>query len=232
MRKENVTMTTNPFDLVEPTWRDLADLEYGYWMLRFGEALEKHEDHKGEKDIPHPLAGPAKIIDGGNQMVALARAAEGGDRFRKAELDAYRPQADLQVSATINWVVTRSVVENKPSIRANLLLEEKKEKKSARHTLPAVMTTPTKVKVARSDEHSGIAYISVPRVRLASMYYVQYCQDNPADEASWIDGAQSDSCRKIEVTGLKPGEIYHFRVRCFGGGQYSSWSQVVTIRML
>jgi len=225
-------MATNLFDLVEPTWRGLADLEYGYWMLRFGEALEKHEDHQGQNGIPPPLAGPAKIINGGNQMVALAMAAEGGDRFRKADLNAYRPQADLEVSATVNWVVTRSVVENKPSIRANLLLEEKKEKKPVRSSAPAVVTTPTKIKVMRSDAHSGTAYINVSRVIFASMYYVQYCQDNPADEASWIDGAQSDSCRKIEVTGLKPGEIYHFRVRCFGGGQYSAWSQIVTVRIL
>lgn len=226
-------MAINPFDLIEPTWRSLADLEYGYWVVKFGEALEKHEEHQGENAIPPPLAGPAKIKDGGNQMIALASAAEGGDRYKGAERDVFRPKIDLQVSATISWVVVRSVLENKPSIRANLPLEEKKkEKKSVRSGAQAGITTPTKVKITRSDEHSGTAYVGVARIFGASMYYVQYSQGNPADETAWIDGGQSDSCRKIPVPGLKPGEIYHFRVRCFGAGHYSAWSQVVTIRIL
>lgn len=225
-------MATNLFDKVEPTWRSLPDLEYGYWLVRFGEALEKHEDHQGENAIPAPLAGVAKIIEGGHQMITLSMAAEGGDRFRVAEVAAYRPQTDLQVAATVNWVVTRSVLENKPSIRENLHLEEKKEKKQVRNSGSGGVKMPANVKVHRSDEHSGTVYISVPKDSFASIYYVQFCQDNPADEASWSDGGQSDSCRSIEVKGLKPGEIYHFRVRCFGGGQYSPWSQIVTIRIL
>jgi hypothetical protein len=225
-------MATNLFDLVEPTWRSLPDLEYGYWMVRFGEALEVHEEHQGENAVPPPLAGPAKIKDNGNQMVALSLAAEGGDRFKTAQKDAFRPQAELQVSATVNWIVIKSVVENKPSIRGNLPIEEKKGRKTVRSSLSAAVTAPLNPKVKRSDEHSGTAYINVGRVPYASMYFVQYCQDNPADEASWIDGGQSDSCRGIEVKGLKPGEVYHFRVRCFGAGQYSPWSQIVTIRIL
>jgi hypothetical protein len=75
-------MPANLFDLVEPTWRFLPDLEYGYWMVRFGEALEKHEDHQGENGIPHPLAGATKITEGGHQMVTLAIAAESGGKRR------------------------------------------------------------------------------------------------------------------------------------------------------
>lgn len=40
-------MATNPFDKVEAAWRYLPDLEYGYWLVRLGEALGKHEDHQG-----------------------------------------------------------------------------------------------------------------------------------------------------------------------------------------
>jgi hypothetical protein len=225
-------MATKLFDKVYPTWRNLSDLEYGYWMVRFGEALVKHEDHQGDNTIPSPLANGAKIIEGGKQMITLSMAAEGGDRFRVAEVAAFRPQADLQVSGTVNWVVTRSVVENKPSIRENLHLEEKKEKRQLKSSGPAGVKMPVKVKVHRSDDHSGTVYISLSKDPYASMYYVQYCQTNPADEASWADGAQSDGCRGIEIKGLNPGEVYHFRVRCFGGGQYSPWSQIVTIRIL
>jgi len=220
------------YDKIEPTWRLLPDMESGHWIVRFGEALEQHEDHQGDRRIPYPLADGAKIVAHGKQIINLAMAAEGGDRFRLAELAAYRPQADLQISATVNWIVTRSVLENKPSIRENLHLEEKKEKKPYRSSGPSGVKMPTKVKVVRSDEHSGIVYVSVAKDAAASMYYVQYCQSNPADETSWIDGAQSDTCRSIEIKGLKAGEVYHFRVRCFGGGQYSPWSQVVTIRIL
>jgi len=159
-------------------------------------------------------------------------AAEGGDRFRMAELAAYRPQADVQVEATINWIVTRSVVENRSSIRENLHLEEKKEKKQLKASGAGAVKMPTKVRVVRSDAHSGTVYINIGRDPAASMYYVQYCQNNPSDENSWIDGVQGDGCRNLEISGLKPGEIYHFRVRCYGGGQYSPWSQIVTIRIL
>lgn len=226
-------MPTDHFDIVEFSWRGLGNMERGYWMLRFAEALEKHEDHQGENAIPHPLAGPPKITEVGHQVITLAMAAEGGDRFKQTELEAYCKQADMQIMATVNWVVVRSVLENKPAIRANLLLEDKKEKKVVRNTLPVVSAAPpTNVKVKRSDDHSGTVYVSVTCVLYASMYYVQICQDNPTDEASWMDAAQSDSCRKIEVKGLKPGEVYHFRVRCFGGGRYSAWSQFVTVRIL
>lgn len=225
-------MATNYFDLAEPTWRLLPDREYGYWLLRFGEALQSHADHQGENAIPPPLANAATIINRGNQIVTLAIAAEGGDKFKRAELAALRSQSDLQVSATINWVVTKSVVENKPSVREGLHLEEKKEKKQIRNAGATGVKAPAKVKVKRSDNHSGTVYIDVPKDPHASMYYVQYCQTNPADEASWGAAEQSDSCRNIEVKGLKPGEVYHFRVRSFGGGQYSPWSQVATIRIL
>jgi len=84
-------------------------------------------------------------------------------------------------------------VEHKPSIKENLHLEEKKEKKQVRSSGPSSVKMPAKVKVVRSDEHSGTVYLSVAKDTAASMYYVQYCQSNPADETSWIDGAQSDN---------------------------------------
>jgi hypothetical protein len=225
-------MPTNPFDIIEPVWRSFSHLEYGHWMVSFGEALEKHEDHQGENAIPPPLAGPAQLKEVGNLIIALSIAAQDGDHNKAAERDAYRPKSDLQVSGTVNWVAMRSVLEDRPSIRGNLPLEEKKHKKPVRSSGSGFVTAPTNLKVKRSDEHSGIVYLSVERIPLASMYFAQYCQGDPTDEASWTDGGQSDSCRKIEVKGLKPGEVYHFRVRCFGGGQYSPWSHVVTIRIL
>lgn len=225
-------MAVNYFDLAEPTWRSLSDLDYGYWLLRFGESLQKHEDHQGENAIPPPLASASKIISDANHIVSMALDAAGGDRFKKAELAAFRSQSDLEVSATINWVMTKSVLEKKPSIREGLHLEEKKEKKAVKPAAATGIKTPTNLRVKRSDDHTGTVYISVARDPSASMYYAQYCQDNPTDESSWVDGKQSDSCRNIEVKNLKPGEVYHFRVRSFGGGRYSPWSQVVTTRIL
>lgn len=222
------------FDKVEQTWQSLAHLEYGYWGRRLGEALVIHPLHQGENAIPHPLHNGQKIIETSDQVIAMALAAAGGDRFRMAEVDAFRPQAQMQVAATINWVVVRSVLENNPAIRENLPLEEKKEKARVKHTGTGSVTKPSKVKVKRGEDHSGIGYITVPRDPFASMYYVQYCPQglNPSDESSWVDGAQSDSCKNIEVKGLIPGQVYHFRVRTFGGGQYSLWSEIVTIRIL
>lgn len=225
-------MALKLFEKVEPTWRALTHLDYGYWIVRFGEALEKHEDHQGINGIPPPLASAAKVVAEGKQIITMALAAEGGDRFRMAELAAFRAQTDIQIEATVNWVVTRSVVENKPSIRENLHLEEKVEKKPVKASGAGVVKMPTKVKVTRSDSHSGTVFVNIARDPYASMYYVQYCQNNPSEESSWIDGIQGDSCRNLEISGLKPGEVYHFRVRCFGGGQYSPWSQIVTIRIL
>ncbi|GFO58162.1 hypothetical protein GMST_04870 [Geomonas silvestris] len=224
-------MVNKLFDKIEPTWRLLTNLDYGYWMVRFGESLESHEDHKGDA-IPPPLANGVRISAEGKHMINLSLAAEGGDKFRMAELETFRPQADVLVEATVNWVVIKSVVENRTSIRENLPLEEKKEKKQVRASGAGSVKMPTKVRVTRSDLHSGTVFINIGRDAYASMYYVQYCQDNPTDENSWIDGVQGDSCRNLEISGLKPGEVYHFRVRCYGGGHYSPWSQIVTLRIL
>jgi hypothetical protein len=219
----------SPLDIIEPTWRSLSDLDYGHWMVNLADALAKHEDHQGEGAFPHPIAGPPKLMEGGNQMIAVAMAAQGGDRFKKAERDAFRPKLELMHTATIQWVVSRSLLESRPSMIENLPLALKK--KSMKSSGTAVLGTPSKVKATHA-EHSGNVYISIGKVPNAAMYYIQSCQGNPNDEEAWVDATQSDTCRKVLLPGLTPGALYHFRVRCFGAGQYSPWSPVVTLRVL
>jgi hypothetical protein len=219
----------SPLDIIEPTWRSLSDLDYGHWIVHFAESLAKHEDHRGEGAFPPPIAGPPKLTEYGNQMIAVAMDAQGGDRFKRAERDAFRPKLELMHTATIQWVVSRSLLENRPSMIENLPLALKK--KSTKSSSTTVLGTPSKLK-ATHGEHTGSAYISIGKVPNASMYYIQICQGNPNDEEAWMAAAQSDTCRKVLLPGLTPGGLYHFRVRCFGAGQYSPWSQVVTLRIL
>jgi hypothetical protein len=219
----------SPLDIIEPTWRLLSGVDYGHWLVSLGDALAKHEDHQGEGAFPDPLAGPPELMEGGKQMIAFAMAAEGGDKYKKTDRDAFRLKMELIHTTSLQWVVTKSLLRNKPSMVENLPVVIKK--KPVKSSPPFVLAAPSKVKVTHG-EHSGTAYASLGKVPYASMYYIQICQGNPNDEGAWIDKAQSDTCRKILLEDLTPGVVYHFRMRCFGSGKYSPWSQVVTLRIL
>lgn len=220
----------NPLDVIHMHFRLLPPLEMGHWVVGLADALSVHPGHKGENAFPaDTVLTPDQLRQIGNEFIAVTNAAESGDRNKKAERDAMRPTTELLTAITIQWMVMRSVKEKNPSLLANLGLQFKK--KSGKKGTPAVVTIPGNVKV-KHGQHPGTINLSAGKVVAAALYEVTMCQGDPTREESWVEAGKSRHCRSILLEGLTPGEMYHFRVRCYGTGGYSPWSPVVSLRAL
>jgi len=127
----------------------------------------------------------------------------------------------------MRWVVIRSVLKKDATLIANLELKRKSSRSSANVTV----TAPQNVR-ARHGNDTGTIILSTGKVPKARIYYVGICQGDPSQESSWTIRGPFDCCRSIELEGLNPGEVYYFRVRCFGAGEMSPWSAIVSLRVL
>lgn len=219
----------NPLDIIDLSYRKLPHLELGHWVVGFADAIRVHPDLQGEDAVPSKtIPWHDELSQLGNDFIAITNAAQSGDMNKTAERDTMRPTVELHPAMTINWLVTRSLRENNPRILSHLPLHgrAKPVKGNSRN-----VTTPSNPK-AKHGSYLGMGIISCSKVPGAAIYHVQICQGDPTVEGSWRDAAQSRTCRGIEVTGLTPGEIYHFRIRCYGVGGYSPYSAVVSLRIL
>jgi len=217
-------------NIVDLKLREMSHWELGHFVVALADALAAHPGHQGEDAFPHPVSKPVELKDLGNSYLVVTAAAESRDVNKIAQRDAMRPLVELNPAITVQWVVIRSVKEGNPSLIANLGLEQKK-KKPARSAITSTVTTPAKA-TAKHGQHSGSVLISTPKVPKALTYDVGKCSGDPTAEDSWQIMGPFDHCRNIELTGLEPGKLYHFRVRCFGKGGYSPWSSIITLRVL
>ena len=156
-------------------------------------------------------------------------AAEGGDRYKIAERDALRPTTELAPTMMVQWAVIRSVRENDASLVGSLGLQPKTL--SARGSVVTTVTAPVNI-TAKHGKNPGTVLISTSKVSKSLTYEVGICQGDPSQEESWSTVGPFDHCRNIELTGLEPGKVYYFRVRCFGAGGLSPWSAIISLRIL
>ena len=71
------------------------------------------------------------------------------------------------------------------------------------------------------------------RVTGAVTYIIQACQGDPNDEAAWVKEQHFTKIKGgVEVTGLEPGKVYYFRVRCLGHAGLGPWSTYVHIMVV
>lgn len=216
-------------NIVDLKLRGLSHWELGHFVVGLADAFAAHPGHQGENAFPHPVAKPAELRELGNNFLAVTAAAESRDINKVAERDAMRPLVELNPSITVQWAVIRSIKENNPSLIGNLGVETKK--KPTRAAVSASVIAPTNVKV-KHGKHSGGAFISTTKVPWARTYEVGICLGDPTNEESWKTLGPFDHCRNIELTGLEPGKLYYFRMRCFGKGGQSPWSTIVSLRIL
>jgi|SRR6185369_194722 len=216
-------------DIVDLNLHAMSHLELGHFAVGLADAFEAHTGYQGEDAFPPPLPKPPELRQVGLNHIAVTKAADGRDRYRVAERDALRPTTELCPTILINWAVIRSVRENNPSLIANLGLQPKIQ--SAKSGAPVFVTAPQNVK-ARHGKVTGTALLSTSKVPKSLIYEVGVCGGNPSEEESWSIVGPFDHCRNIELTGLEPGKVYYFRVRCFGAGGVSAWSAIVTLRIL
>jgi hypothetical protein len=164
----------------------------------------------------------------GVNHLAVTKAADSGDRFKKAERDASRPLVELHSSMLVNWAAYRSVVENKPTLITELSLPPKlKLPKAASHVEVTAPENP-KAKYGKTS----IILISVSRVPGAMAYYVGVCKGDPSRPESWSTVGPFHKSQNMEISGLEPGQIYYFKVYCSGPSGQSDWSSIISVRAL
>lgn len=215
-------------DVVDVNIRAMSNLELGNFVINLADAFAAHGGYKDEGSIPSPLLRPDQLKEVGVAHLAVTRAAESGDRFKKAERDASRPITELHPTMLITWAAYRSVTENKPSLIADLGLPPKL--KTAMRSLHADLPTPQNPKAKHGK--SGVVLISVGRVPAAIAYYVGICQGDPSQPESWSSLGPFHKSQNIQITGREPGQLYYFRVCCADSNGQSDWSSIVSIRVL
>jgi hypothetical protein len=223
-------MTTHKqLDIIGLNLRNMPHLELGHFVVGLADAFAAHPDYQAPGAIPPPLPQPDVLRQFGVNHINATRAAEGCDRYKVAERDALRPTTELYPTMMVQWAVIRSVSENNPALIANLGLQPKIQ--SVRSSVPATVTAPQKV-TAKHGKGPGTALINTGKVPRSLTYDVGICQGDPSSEESWSTVGPFDHCRNMELTGLEPGKVYYFRVRCFGAGGLSPWSAIVNLRVL
>ena len=209
--------------------RQLPHLELGHWVVSLGDALIVHLGYQGEGAIPRPLKDGVATKQLGNDFLSVNAAAETKHVDRVAERDALRPVVELNAASTAQWTVTRSVLENDPTLTANLPLPFKKE--PVKSGASFVVTAPSNPRIKYGLPNTVL--ISTDKVAKARTYDVGICAGgDPSQESSWSVLGPFDHCRNIEIGGLEAGKLYYFRVRYFAAGVYSPWSEMVSIRVL
>ena len=216
-------------DIVGPNLRTLSDMDLGHFVVGLADAVDAHDKWKSPGSIPPPLPQTDEMRQVGNRHIILTKGAEGHDRYQIAARDANRPMVEMLTTMFIQWAVTRSIRENDPDVIAALGLVPKIP--VLKSSPPSTMTEPEKVK-AKYGKNSGSAYLSCSKVPKSRIFQVAYCQGDPSLEESWTIAGPFDLCSSMEVPGLELGKLYYFKVRCFGAGNTSPWSAIVSLRII
>lgn len=222
-------MANRLLNVVDLKLGDMSDLELGHYTINLADSFAAHSGYQGEFSFPPPISKPPVLRGIGSNFLTVTVAAESRDVNRVAELNALRPVVELHVAGAVQWAVIRSVLENNSSLLANLPVQPKK--KPVRSASSAGVYAPQNPK-AKHGRDSGTVVISASKVEKARAYYVSFCTGDPSLEESWTITGPFDSCRRIEQAGFEAGKLYYFRVRCFGKGVMSPWSEIISLRVL
>lgn len=215
-------------DTVQVNLRDMSHLQLGNFVIGLADAFARHKGYQDDAALPNPLLKPDPLRQLGVNHLAVTKAADSGDRFKKAERDASRPILELHTTMLINWAAYRAYTENDPALIADLTLPPKlRAAKAAAHPEVIVPDNP-KVKHGKS----GAALITVGRVPGAMTYYAAFCKGDPSQPESWSTVGPFYKARNMEVTGLEPGQLYYFKVNCSGPSGQSDWSSIISLRIL
>lgn len=220
-------MSIHPLmDIVGVNVREMSHVELGNFAIDLADAFARHKDYQDENAIPKPLLKPEQLRQAGINHLAVSKAAESGDRFKKAERDASRPLVELHSSMLMHWAAYRSVSENNPALINELSLPPKQTKASTH----VEVTAPQNPKAKHGK--SGAILISVGRVSGAMAYYVGICKGDPSQPNCWSTIGPFHKSQNMEISGLEPGQLYYFRVYCSGPSGQSDWSSIISIRVL
>jgi len=219
---------SNPIDIVDTSVLTLPHLELSNYIISLADAVAVHPGY--QQDFPSTVPDSKELKETGTHYNVLSNSAKSGDSGKRAERDAFRPKAVQSAALLLTWAAMRSIRENDPSLIANLGVAPKKKGRT-RSKNHALVEAPKEVQVKHSQV-SGKVILNVSKVKGSATYLIQACQGDPTREESWSLEWPSTNCRGIELTGLEPGKLYHFRVRCFGHAGHGPWSSIVSLMVI
>jgi hypothetical protein len=218
----------NPINVFDTNFMNAPHLELASHVISIGEAFIAHSLYK---EVPNGVPHGTEIKDVGTRYHDLSYAVMTGVSGSKSERDAYREKAVLAISLALTYAGMRYLRENNFELITNLGVDHKK-KPQPRHTTPRLLDAPGQVELSYS-KNSGTVRAKFRMVPGAITYYVQACLGDPNDEAAWIKEWQFTKIRGgVELTGLEPGKVYYFRVRCLGHAGLGPWSAYVHIMVV
>jgi hypothetical protein len=215
----------NPISIFDTSFFNAPHLELATHIIGIGEAFKAHPHYQ---EMPSGVPTGAEITEVGTQLHDLTYAVMTGAGAKKTERDACREKAVLATGLALNWAGIRYLRENNLEYVTNLAVDHKK-KPQPRSSTPVLIGAPGKVEVSHGRT-STTAHLNVSKVKGAFTYFVQACQGDPNDEAAWTREWQFTKIKGgLELTGLEPGKVYYFRVRCLGHAGLGPWSTYVHI---
>jgi hypothetical protein len=187
--------------------------------------------HPGYQTMPPEVPDASKYRELEIRFADAVKAAQTKDVLKIAERDATRVEGVTAVGLTAHWAVIKSVATNDPSFLANIGLKIKKP--ITRTPKKMQMPAPANFSV-KYGSVSGSVVMKCGKVGGGASYEVQYCQGDQMLEESWHagNGKHFAHCSDMQLTGLEPGKIYHFRVRVLGNSGHGPWSTVVTLMVV
>jgi len=229
--EEETRMSTTHKDLeiADVNLKNMTHMDLSHFVISLADSIDASPQWQAEGCIPKPVPDAAELREVGNKHLAITKAAEGGDRYKTAERDALRPATELAPTIFLQWAQIRAARENDHVIVTGLGVAPKIQ--TPKSSTPTVTMTAPQNPQAKQGK-TGCALISTGKVSKARIYWVGICEGDPSSEESWKLQGPFDHCRNIELTGLEPGKLYYFRVKCFGAGNESPWSAIISLRVI
>jgi hypothetical protein len=230
LKAAEVTMPVpiNPIDVFDVSFLKAPHLQLATHIIGIGEAFQAHHLYQ---DMPEGIPNGADIKEIGTCYHGLTYAVMTGSAGKKAERDAYREKAVLAASLALNWAGMRYLKENNFELITNLGADHKK-KAQPRNTTPVLTDAPNKLELFHAKNSGGV-HLAIGKVTKAACYYVQCCYGDPNDEGAWGREWQFTKIKGgVDLTGLEPGKVYYFRVRCLGHAGLGPWSTYVHIMVI
>jgi hypothetical protein len=217
--------TINPISVFDTSFINLPHLELATHLMGIGDAFIAHSRYQ---EVPEGVPHGTEIKEAGTRYHDLTYAVMTGTSAKKAERDACREKAVLTATLALNWAGMRYLREGDFALITDLGVDHKK-KPQPRTTTPVTIDAPGRVEVVHT-KNTGVVRILLSKVPGAVTYFVQACQGDPNDEAAWTKEQQFTKIKGgVEMTGLEPGKVYYFRVRCLGHAGLGPWSSYVRI---
>lgn len=218
----------NPISFFDTSFIYFPHLELATHIMGIGDAFIAHSSYQ---EVPEGVPHGTEIKEAGSHYHDLTYAVMAGDTGKKAERDAYREKAVLNATLALNWAGMRYLREGNFELISNLGVDHKK-KTAPRSTTPVQVDAPGKVSVVHAKKSSAV-HFALGKVPGAITYYIQACQGDPNDEAAWSKEWQFTKIKGgVEISGLEPGKVYYFRVRCLGHAGLGPWSAYVHIMVI